>query len=240
MINLQKNQVIDLAKSDDSNKLEDITVGMGWLIASQSKNATSTITKSRPAPGFMNKLRGWFGIEQTMETYTETVTVEKSQFEYDLDASCVELKENGTLFGSCMEYSTVYFGRKNGAGITHVGDCLVGGDGDSDDETIKINLNVVYSPRIVVFMNIYKASSRRQSFANLDKAYIRIYNTKNGKEICRYNIADDLDQTATALVLGELYKSGSEWKFKAIGQCMKADYVSEAVSYIVKSNKKWK
>lgn len=223
-INLSKGDVINLEKVDETNELEEINVGMGWLVADKSKKSSITREVSRPVKGFFNWLRGVFGAEQVMETVTENIPLPKSQYDYDLDASCYVSGVRGQ--------NLVYFGYKDIAGIHHGGDNLVGGTGNSDDETINIQLNQVSksAKKIIIFMNIYQASSRRQSFACLENAYLRIYNVKTKKELCRYDLAK-LDPTATALVLGELYKEDGKWNFKAIGDCYKADHPSEMVRY---------
>ncbi|EGH48699.1 tellurium resistance protein TerD, partial [Pseudomonas syringae pv. pisi str. 1704B] len=38
-----------------------------------------------------------------------------------------------------------------------------------------------------------------------------------GKEIARYDLSEDAS-TETAMIFGELYRNGEEFKFKAIGQ----------------------
>jgi len=48
-------------------------------------------------------------------------------------------------------------------------------------------------------------------------AFIRIVNQTGGTEITRYDLTEDAS-TETAMVFGELYRSGAEWKFRAVGQ----------------------
>lgn len=38
-----------------------------------------------------------------------------------------------------------------------------------------------------------------------------------GQEIARYDLSEDAS-TETAMVFGELYRHGEEWKFRAVGQ----------------------
>lgn len=51
----------------------------------------------------------------------------------------------------------------------------------------------------------------------MGNAYIRVINDAGGSEIARYDLSED-SSTETAMIFGELYKNGSEWKFRAIGQ----------------------
>ena len=48
-------------------------------------------------------------------------------------------------------------------------------------------------------------------------AYIRVVNQADNTELARYDLSEDYS-TETALVFGELYRSGAEWKFRAVGQ----------------------
>jgi tellurium resistance protein TerD len=46
---------------------------------------------------------------------------------------------------------------------------------------------------------------------------MRIVNLDTNEEIARFDLAEDYS-TETAMVFGEIYKKGGEWKFKAVGQ----------------------
>ena len=77
---------------------------------------------------------------------------------------------------------------------------------------------MAYSSRFTV--NIYKAKERKQDFSKVKNAYVRILNSDKGNiEICRYNLSED-GQNATSLIFAELYKSGSDWNFKAVGNLL--------------------
>ena len=39
----------------------------------------------------------------------------------------------------------------------------------------------------------------------------------NGREIVRYDLSEDAS-TETAMIFGEVYRHGGEWKFRAVGQ----------------------
>ena len=66
-------------------------------------------------------------------------------------------------------------------------------------------------------MSIYDAEARSQSFGQVRNAYIRVLNQANGREIARYDLSEDAS-TETAMVFGELYRNGADWKFRAVGQ----------------------
>ena len=48
-------------------------------------------------------------------------------------------------------------------------------------------------------------------------AFIRVVNQADSSELARYDLSEDAS-TETAMVFGELYRNGAEWKFRAVGQ----------------------
>jgi tellurium resistance protein TerD len=137
--------------------------------------------------------------------------------DFDLDASALGLAENHKIVSD--QYFVFFNNLKSPDGsIEHQGDNLTG-EGDGDDEQININLTAV-PPNVtsVVFpVSIYEAESRQQSFGQVRNAYIRVVNQADGSELARYDLTEDAS-TETAMVFGELYRNGPEWKFRAIGQ----------------------
>ena len=66
-------------------------------------------------------------------------------------------------------------------------------------------------------MSIHDAQARRQSFGQVVNAFIRLVNRVDGSEVVRYDLSEDAS-TETAMVFGEVYRHGGEWKFRAVGQ----------------------
>ncbi|MBI2373378.1 MAG: TerD family protein [Deltaproteobacteria bacterium] len=133
----------------------------------------------------------------------------KKEKTIDLDASCVVFDANGALV------DTVWFGQlksKDGS-ISHSGDNLTGA-GDGDDETITVDLTRV-SPNVKSL--VFTVSSfTGQTFAEVERAFCRIVNSGNGREIARYDLS--AQGAYTAQILAKLYRHGSEWKMAAIGE----------------------
>ncbi len=137
--------------------------------------------------------------------------------DFDLDASAMGLGENHKIVSDSY---FVFFNnlRSPDGSIEHQGDNLTGA-GDGDDEQINVNLAAV-PPNVgsVVFpVSIYDADSRGQSFGQVRNAYIRVVNQADQSELARYDLSEDAS-SETAMVFGELYRNGPEWKFRAIGQ----------------------
>ena len=61
-------------------------------------------------------------------------------------------------------------------------------------------------------------------------AFIRVVNEANGSEITRYDLSEDAS-TETAMIFGELYRNGAEWKFRAVGQGFKGGLGPLAAHY---------
>ncbi|WP_276832663.1 TerD family protein, partial [Frischella perrara] len=87
------------------------------------------------------------------------------------------------------------------------------------DEQIKINLSQIPDnvKKLIFSVTIYDAENRKQNFGMVSNSFIRVYDNDNGVEIARFDLSEDAS-TETAMVFGELYRHGSEWKFRAVGQ----------------------
>ncbi|MBR1734392.1 MAG: TerD family protein, partial [Alphaproteobacteria bacterium] len=101
--------------------------------------------------------------------------------------------------------------------VEHMGDNLTG-EGEGDDEEIKVDLEKVPTnvSKIDFTVTIYDADVRKQTFGQVSNAYIRVVDDMTGKEIIRYDLGEDFS-VETAVVVGELYRHNGEWKFNAIG-----------------------
>jgi tellurium resistance protein TerD len=171
---------------------------------SLTKGGNVSLTKA--APGLSNITAG-LGWEPRTTTGAD----------FDLDASAILIAETGKVRG---DGDFVFFNQKvSGDGsVEHTGDNLTGA-GDGDDETIKVNLASVPADvdKIVFNVSIYDADARSQNFGQVSKAYIRIVDDADGTELARYDLSEDAS-TETAMLFGELYRNGAEWKFRALGQ----------------------
>ncbi|EMG2765392.1 tellurium resistance cAMP binding protein TerE, partial [Klebsiella pneumoniae] len=90
---------------------------------------------------------------------------------------------------------------------------------DGDDEQVKIDLTKVAADvkKLVFAVTIHEAESRKQNFGMVSNSFMRVVNNDNGSEIARFDLSEDAS-TETAMIFGELYRHGAEWKFKAVGQ----------------------
>lgn len=146
----------------------------------------------------------------------------------DCDASVIMLGENDKIKSN---NDVIYFGNlksKDGS-VQHTGDNLTG-DGDGDDEQVLIDLTRVPSTvqKLVFIVNIYDCVKRKQHFGMIQNAFIRVVNSTNNQEIIHFNLTDDYNGK-TSLVVGEIYRNGTDWKFAAVGTGTTASGLADVV-----------
>lgn len=137
--------------------------------------------------------------------------------DFDLDASAFLLN----AAGKCRSDADFIFYNqlKSVEGsVEHTGDNR-SGQGAGDDEQIKVDLSKVPADvqKIAFTVTIDQYEARRQNFGQVNNAYVRVIDEATGKEVCRFDLSETYS-TETALVVCEIYRSGAEWKFNAVGQ----------------------
>lgn len=198
-VNLTKGQKISLAK-EGGGSLDRIFMGLGWDAAGSGKPGKT---------GFLSRIFGG-GKSQAAPAI-------------DLDASCV-------LFDKAKNpLETVFFNHLTGANgaIRHTGDNLTG-DGDGDDEVIKVDLSKIPEnvDTIVFTVNSY----RGQTFNEVENAFCRLVDEKTGGEIARYAISGG--GSHTAMIMAKVYRHNGEWKMAALGEPMMARTAAEMIEPI--------
>ncbi len=144
-------------------------------------------------------------------------TRETAGADFDLDASLFMVGAGGRV-RSDQDFIFYNNLRSTDGSVEHTGDNLTG-VGEGDDESIRVSLDTVPAEidKLAVTVTIHDAEARRQSFGQVDNAFIRIVNEENNNEIVRYDLSEDAS-TETAMIFGEVYRHGGEWKFRAVGQ----------------------
>lgn len=174
------------------------------MAVSLSKGGNVSLTKEAPGLTAVTVGLGW-------DVRTTTGT------DFDLDASAIAVNLEGKVYS---DGHFVFFNNKQtpDSTIVHTGDNRTG-EGAGDDEAIKVNLAGLPADidKIVFPVSIYDAENRQQSFGQVRNAFIRVVNQAGEAELARYDLSEDAS-TETAMVFGELYRHGAEWKFRAIGQ----------------------
>ncbi|GIE78725.1 chemical-damaging agent resistance protein C [Actinoplanes philippinensis] len=176
------------------------------MSVSLTKGGNVSLTK-QAGPGGLSAVTVGLGWDVRTTTGTD----------FDLDASAIVADPNGKVIS---DQHFVFFGNlatPDGL-VQHTGDNLTGA-GDGDDEQINLRLSELppQCDKVVFNVSIYEADQRGQSFGQVRNAFIRVINQADGRELARYDLSEDAS-TETAMVFGEVYRNGPEWKFRAVGQ----------------------
>lgn len=149
---------------------------------------------------------------------------------FDLDASVFAVGDDGKVLS---DQHFIFFNNKTSpdGAVEHQGDNRTG-EGDGDDESLKIKLDAVPGDvdKIIFVVTIHDAQARRQSFGQVSGAFIRLVNDDNQTEVARYDLTEDAS-TETAMLFGELYRHNGEWKFRAVGQGYAGGLASVCAQY---------
>ena len=137
-------------------------------------------------------------------------------FDFDLDSAAFLLDENGKV--NADTDFVFYNNLKHSSGaVEHLGDNLTG-EGDGDDEQVKVDLSLVPQniSKIAFTVTIREALERRQNFGQVSNSYVRVIDEDTNQELLNYELGEDFS-IETAIVVCEIYRHNGEWKFNALG-----------------------
>lgn len=144
-------------------------------------------------------------------------------FDFDLDASAFLLGKNGKVRSDA---DFVFYGNQehSSGSVKSMGDDTSGGNSDEgDDEQIFIDFSKVPADvdKIAITVTIYDAPARKQNFGQVSNAYVRVArisgpSDNTGTEVLRFDLGEEFS-VETAIVVCEIYRSGNDWKFNAVG-----------------------
>lgn len=238
-VNLSKNQVINLSKTSEG--LSKIMIGLGWDPVDKSTQQYREVSRV-VKPGFIGRL---FGAQE--RTVVDRIPVNSNVDDIDLDAWVQLLEGEGSGARLNSTHDIVYYGQLkyyNNEGdlvIRHYGDDLTGASAatNKDCEQISIDLDKVPAKfsEILISVTIYKGWERNQTFDIVKNNFIRVVDTRDNFEMCRFNQADMSEsQGAYTFVAGRLYKEKNEWQFEAIGKCTKHKSIQDLANEYMRGN----
>ena len=137
-------------------------------------------------------------------------------FDFDLDSAAFLLDENGKV--NADTDFVFYNNLKHSSGaVEHLGDNLTG-EGDGDDEQVKVDLSLVPQniSKSAFTVTIHEALERRQNFGQVSNSYVRVIDEDTNQELLNYELGEDFS-IETAIVVCEIYRHNGEWKFNALG-----------------------
>jgi tellurium resistance protein TerD len=136
---------------------------------------------------------------------------------FDLDVSVFLLNKDKKI---TEDKDFVFYRNETNANssVIHSGDNLTG-EGDGEDEFVKVKLSEVPEnvEEIVFVCSIFEASKRNQNFGQVNDAFIRLVDTKDEKEIAKFDLTEDFS-IETSITMGRLYRHSGSWKFDAMGK----------------------
>lgn len=141
--------------------------------------------------------------------------------DFDLDAAAFLLGENGKVTNDTdfIFYNNL---KSVDGSVEHTGDNLTG-EGEGDDEVILIDFTKVPAniTKIAITVTIHDAINRGQNFGQVSNAFVRVAKRSSdndliGEEVIRYNLGEEFS-IETAIVVCEIYRYGSDWRFSAVG-----------------------
>lgn len=142
----------------------------------------------------------------------------------DLDASCILFDENK------QPLDVVYFGqlRSKDGSIQHSGDNLTG-EGEGDDEVIRVNLNAV--PAAAKSLVFTVSSFRGQTFEKVNNAFCRLVDQSTRQEVARYSLSTQ--GAHTGLIIAKIYRHNGAWKMHAIGENVHGRTFNDIIPHIL-------
>ena len=92
-------------------------------------------------------------------------------------------------------------------------------DGDQEQIIIDFGKIPAYVEKIVIVVTIYDDGP---TFGQVKNAYVRVAKIKNaddeeGETVIEYDLEEEFS-SETGVIAAEIFRSGSEWKFGAVGQ----------------------
>lgn len=141
----------------------------------------------------------------------------------DLDASCLLFDAAGNMVDAVWFQQL----RSKDGSIQHTGDNR-SGQGEGDDEQILVDLERV--PATVSYLVFAVNSFSGQSFDQVQRAFCRLIDGANQREIARYDLG--CQGPHTAMVMAKLYRHNQEWKMHAIGESARGQTVRDLLPVI--------
>jgi tellurium resistance protein TerD len=152
---------------------------------------------------------------------------------FDLDASAFLLGPSGKVQSDA---DFIFYNNPSGGNgsIIYSGDNRTG-TGISDDEQIRVNLNLVpaHIQRIAFTITIHDAQVNGQNFGQIGQSYVRIFNEQTNEELLRFDLGRDFT-VETAIVAAELYRHNGEWKFNAVASGFQGGLAALCANFGVK------
>ena len=186
------------------------------MTISLSKGQTVDLSKKAPGLSRLHVGLGWDPIKK------------KGFFGFGKGSDSIDLDASILVFdGDKNVIDTVWFQQKKSkdGSILHSGDNLTG-EGDGDDEVIRVDLNKLTSAaqHLVVTVN----SFRGQTFDEVDNAFCRLVDEATDAELFRYQLNEK--GRHTGVIMAVVSRQSGAWSAKAIGEPGRGKTVADMVT----------
>lgn len=155
---------------------------------------------------------------------------------FDLDVSAFLVGANGlcstendfVFYGNLTHPSGAVFSKGDERGDN------IDEDDEGDQEQIVVDFSKIpaYVEKIVIVVTIY---DQGPTFGQVHNAYVRVAKIKNaddevGETAIEYDLEEEFS-SETAVLAAEIFRSGSEWKFGAVGQGFEGGLAAVCANY---------
>ncbi|MNC11883.1 General stress protein 16U [compost metagenome] len=103
-------------------------------------------------------------------------------------------------------------------------------NGDKESITISLPRLPQQYARIALTLTIYEGEHLNHRMKDVSGLYLKLQDRLSGEELHRFEYGSDLSQE-TAIVVGELYRHGGEWKFSAVGSGFNGGLAALCINY---------
>jgi len=138
-------------------------------------------------------------------------------FTVDLDLSLFMLGANGKMIAD--EFLVFYNNMESPDGsTTYPGDSR-DGEGEGDDEIIKVNLSKIDARVEFLYftVTIDQSEERQHHFGHVKNSYINIRNAADNSILCQYEL-DESFTNEDSLVFAAVSRNNGDWDVEALGQ----------------------
>lgn len=138
-------------------------------------------------------------------------------YSVDLDISLFMLGENGKLVSD--EHFIFYNNASSPDGSTvYAGDSR-GGEGEGDDEVIKLDLSAIDARVEFLYFSVTidQSEERKHHFGHVQNAYINIRNAADNAVLCQFRLKDEFTNE-DSVIFASISRNGDEWTVEALGQ----------------------
>lgn len=239
MINLDKGAKISLDK--DLGGIRALRLGVGWF---PKGYVPRRFREAKPgqasAPvenkGFLGKVGGWLrgeeragdilnaatdSVRRGINNLDDSFARDAMSFTEDVDVdTTVIVLSHGRL----IETASFSNSKREllGGGLYHHGDNTTGKakDMEADKEQVDVNFDKLERydssiDEVIMFVNVFNASSKRQHFGAFGGGFARL-SDQNNNELAFFNLNDKYDKQEGIHLL-RVYKYNSDWRVEALG-----------------------